>query len=155
MLAPGPDGPVSTARLENFREGVQESQARITIEKALVDPALKARLGDALAQDCQKLLDERQRALWRSIWNDENDLKSIGAACDREPIEAIWNTLTKAHKKLAGYWDGSARKMRDDEDAQGCAWFSASSWQQRNERLFILAGQVERKLPGATAKSGG
>ena len=36
FLAPGPGGPVGTARLENLREGVQECEARILIEGALL-----------------------------------------------------------------------------------------------------------------------
>lgn len=64
VLGPGPDGPVATVRYENFREGVQECEARIFIEKALTDDTLRARLGDDLAGRCQKLLDERVKWLW-------------------------------------------------------------------------------------------
>ncbi|MCX7806207.1 MAG: DUF4091 domain-containing protein, partial [Planctomycetota bacterium] len=60
-LAPGPDGAVSTVRLEMVREGLQECEARIFIEDALLDPARKAKLGDELAARCQKILDARYR----------------------------------------------------------------------------------------------
>ena len=49
-FAPGPDGPVATQRFEALREGIQESEARIYIEKALTDEALLAKLGDDLAK---------------------------------------------------------------------------------------------------------
>jgi hypothetical protein len=62
FLAPGPDGPVSTARFEMFREGLQECEARLVVERALADGAARARLGAALAERCGKMLEERKRA---------------------------------------------------------------------------------------------
>jgi hypothetical protein len=62
-LYPGPEGALGTVRLEMMREGVQECEARIFIEKALLDKGLRAKLGEELAGRCQELLDERVRAL--------------------------------------------------------------------------------------------
>jgi hypothetical protein len=60
-LAPGPSGPIPTIRFEMAREGIQECEARIFIEEALLD----GKLGGALAQKCQTVLDERSRhVLW-------------------------------------------------------------------------------------------
>jgi hypothetical protein len=59
LTAPGPDGALPTARFQMLREGLQECQARIFIQKALSDPAGRARLGNELATRCEKLLDER------------------------------------------------------------------------------------------------
>jgi len=59
FLAPGPDGPVPTERFEMLREGVQECEARIFIEKALIDKAKSTRLGAELVKRCQETLDER------------------------------------------------------------------------------------------------
>lgn len=67
-LAAGERGPVATVRFENGCEGVQECEARIFIEQALVDESLRAQLGPALADRCQALLDERTRSV---IWADE------------------------------------------------------------------------------------
>ncbi|MGB2824930.1 MAG: glycoside hydrolase domain-containing protein [Phycisphaerae bacterium] len=55
LLAPGPDGPIGTVRLEMLREGMQECEARIVIEKALVAKTIS---GD-LAKRCLALLKER------------------------------------------------------------------------------------------------
>jgi hypothetical protein len=63
LLAPGPQGPIATARFEMIREGARDLEARVFLEKALLDPALKAKLGDDLAGRCQQLLDERVRAI--------------------------------------------------------------------------------------------
>jgi hypothetical protein len=61
VLHPGPRGAVSTARFEMFIEAVQECEARIFLEKALLDHPEK--LAPSLARRCQELLDERARYL--------------------------------------------------------------------------------------------
>ncbi len=65
-LFPAPEGPVATVRFEALRLGMQETEARIFIEKALVDKALRAKLGDELAQRAQEFLDDRVRAIMRA-----------------------------------------------------------------------------------------
>lgn len=59
VLAPGPDGPVATVRFEMLREGIQETECRIWLEKILTDPARRAKLGAELADRCQRILDQR------------------------------------------------------------------------------------------------
>jgi len=99
FLAPGSDGPLGTNRLEALREGVQECEARIFIEKALTDEKLKAKLGEELAKRAKDLLDER--------------------ICNWSYSRAV----------------------------EGDAWIlSPSIWQDRSEKLFKLAGEVEKKL---------
>jgi len=74
LFAPGPKGALSTARFENAIEGNQQAEARIVIEKALVER--RDSLPDALARECQELLDERTNALrmrsvnYFGIWHD-------------------------------------------------------------------------------------
>ncbi|MFO7900762.1 MAG: hypothetical protein R6V58_17095 [Planctomycetota bacterium] len=58
MLWPGPRGAESGARFEAFREGLQESEARIFLERTLEDPAFSAT--DA-GQAVQAMLDRRIR----------------------------------------------------------------------------------------------
>ena len=119
MLVPGPAGPVASSRLEFFREGMQQCEARIAIERALTDDALKARLGPQLAKRCQDVLDERLREVWRS-----------GSGMN----------LTGRHyasAELAGdYFGGIA----------GHCWFVGSGWQDRTQKFYALAGEVARKL---------
>ena len=62
LLAPGPDGPVSTARFEMLREGAQECEARLVLENALADPTATNKFGGALANRCQEILKERDAA---------------------------------------------------------------------------------------------
>jgi hypothetical protein len=66
FLAPGKNGAISTVRFEMIRESVQECEARIFIEDALLDAGKRARIGDDLAKRCQALLDERVRVVLRS-----------------------------------------------------------------------------------------
>ena len=66
VLGPGPDGPVATVRFEMIREGVQEAEARICIEKALANPALRQKLGEDRAAALQGLLDQRTRDILRA-----------------------------------------------------------------------------------------
>ena len=56
LFGPGPDGPVTTIRFENAREGNQEGEARIFLERALLDKARP--LPAELAGRCQAVLDE-------------------------------------------------------------------------------------------------
>ncbi len=55
ILAPGPRGAMPTENFEQMRLGIQECQARIFIEKAL----LAGTLDPDLAKRCQDLLDQR------------------------------------------------------------------------------------------------
>ncbi|MBI5726101.1 MAG: hypothetical protein HZA50_19230 [Planctomycetes bacterium] len=59
IAAPGPDGAIPTVRFEMLREGIQETEARIFIEKAITDPKISARVPPALAKKCHEMLDER------------------------------------------------------------------------------------------------
>ncbi len=63
LLAPGPYGPVTTARFEMFREGLQECEARMKIELALAEPASRGRLGGDLLKRCTEVLAERDRVM--------------------------------------------------------------------------------------------
>jgi hypothetical protein len=144
-LAPGSDGPVSTARGEQFREGVQECEARIAIERVLTEPALRSRLGGDLAKRAQALLDERQTAVWKGLGlydalmtvqqdgmvNGMRAYSGLGAFGDRKKFQSC----------AGHYWS-----------VDGHQWFIASAWQERTEKLFALAGEVSRATAGATPR---
>jgi hypothetical protein len=63
FLAPGPEGPISTARFDIFREGIQACEAHVVVHKALGDEATRQRLGAPLVKRCQEALKERGPAL--------------------------------------------------------------------------------------------
>jgi hypothetical protein len=61
ILGKGRNGAVATVRSEAFREGLQEVEARIYVEKALLDDEAKSILGDDLLARCRRALDDRIR----------------------------------------------------------------------------------------------
>jgi hypothetical protein len=112
-LAPGPDGPVTTVPFDLFREGVQECQARIFMEKTMMDPALRGKLGDGLAERAQEILDDRTRELmW--VWMQGQFELGGRLAC----------VLPNSPLPVASY--------------------AGSGWQERAERLFCVAADMER-----------
>ena len=125
-LAPGADGPVGTARLELLREGVQECEARIYLEAALTDPALKAKLGEELASRAQQLLDDQQRNLWRAKGATDEDFAKYGHVPSYRTYD--YDIMPK--------WN---------EDA-GNRWFIASGWQDRVAKLYSTAAEAAAKL---------
>jgi len=79
LLAAGPSGAMPTERFEQVREGVQDCEARICIEKALLDGKLPVEL----AKKCREVLDERQwriRAGCNGNWNWYEGAGSAGLA---------------------------------------------------------------------------
>jgi len=119
FLAPGPEGAVATAHFEQFREGVQMSEARIYIEDALTDAAKRRKLGDDLAQECQATLDERLLCNLRGM----TEYGLSGGGSQGGPWE--W----KFHPGVTGH-----------------AWFQSSGWRQRSAGLYALAAEVGRAL---------
>ncbi len=145
-LAPGPDGAVATARLESFKEGVQVCEARIALEDALLDAAKKAKLGEELARRCQEALDAHHRMMWKTVWGNDEDLKSIGVAGGkRNPVEALDDALRKSGKKLPKWGSAETHAYYRAEERNGQAQF-VDGWQDREKALFVLAGEVARKL---------
>ena len=124
LLAPGPSGAVATARYEYLREGVQECEARILIERSLTDDVLRKKLGEDLTTRCQAMLDERQRSLWKAQGLSDADIQARGRVTN--PTRSISSERTS--------------------EATGHNWFLNSGWQKRTENLFALAGEVAAKL---------
>lgn len=119
MLVPGPRGPVASTRYEVFRQGMQQCEARIAIERALTDETLKAKLGAELAERCQRLLDERMVDVWRA----GSGLQLTGRSYASVPFTG------DSYGGLAGH-----------------IWYIGSAWQDRTQALYATAGEVARKL---------
>jgi hypothetical protein len=95
-LAPGPDGARSTIRYEMLLEGIQECEARIAIEKALLDKDARAKLGEEKAASLQELIDARTRAHICST----DELGSLWYACSgwQDRSEKLFNAAAEAAK---------------------------------------------------------
>jgi hypothetical protein len=123
-LAPGPEGAETTMGFEMLREGVQECEARIFVEKALLDAKSRARLGDSLAARSQEVLDRRLRyMMWMFRQGDFS-------------LQASSRTLLLGNDPGARTWGGS----------MPLAWYAGSDWRGRSEELFATAGEVEKAL---------
>ena len=70
VLEPKADGPVAMNRLLAMEEGIQECEARIYIENALLHRGLAGRSPD-LAKRCQEMLDDRLLFMWKALDNME------------------------------------------------------------------------------------
>ena len=68
VLEPQPAGPAAMNRLVALEEGIQECEARIYIEDALVNKKLAQRAPD-LAKRCQEALDDRLLYMWMGLDN--------------------------------------------------------------------------------------
>lgn len=95
VIASGPQGPLTTARFEMLREGGQDLELRVFLEKALLDATLRAKLGEDLAQRCQDLLDDRVRAIIRG----RTDWKMFDGAQGR--LEKLYDLTAEAARKLS------------------------------------------------------
>jgi len=123
LLARGRKGPVATARFEMMREGIQECEARIFIERALTDKTLRAKLGEELATRCQDVLDERARFIRRGI----STYVASGHYQD-------WAMHTSSWWTAPGVF--------------GSHWYISSGWEDRAEKLFSAAAEVAGKIGG-------
>jgi hypothetical protein len=61
IMGRGKNGPVPTVRSEAFREGTQDVECRVFVEKATEIAEYKAKVGPELAKRCRELLDNRIR----------------------------------------------------------------------------------------------
>ena len=66
FLKPGQNGALSTGRLEMIRDGLQECEARIFIESALLSEDNRKKFGKEFVNRCRKLLNLRRSLIHRS-----------------------------------------------------------------------------------------
>jgi len=135
LLAPGPDGPVASDRLEAYRQGVQECEARIVLEYAL--DRERKKMGEDLAKRCEAYLAKRHMELWISVSNLQ-----------------LYLTHPDAKPKPWGYM---APAWRQGWNVNGSTWYLGSNRLGRTEELFTLAGEVTKKigpLPADVSKPG-
>ncbi len=101
-------------RLVALEEGIQECEARIYIEDAIVNKGL-AKLAPELAKRCREMLDERLLYMWKELNNMQ-----------------------------CGGWGVTA--WRFQAGVSGHAWLLNTAQPERTEKLYALAGEVEKAL---------
>jgi len=105
VLGRGRERPVPTARFEAFREGIQEAEARIYLERVLTDGARRATLGEELAARTQELLDERVRVVL------DADIRYKGLHDHRWFVCSGWQARSEALYVVAA---GVSRKLGEE-----------------------------------------
>ena len=78
LLSPGKDGPEATLLFEAMRLGIQESEARIFVEKAVVAKAIPK----DLAARAVRCFDDRIRAVWRASGGERGKRGSVATWMD-------------------------------------------------------------------------
>jgi hypothetical protein len=106
VLGRGANGPVPTVRSEVMREGVQETEARVFIEKAIVLKDRRARIGEAAAGRYRALLDARIRMVNRAGLPRKDQVRRGGAPKPqldpqwRQKGELLYETAAEVAAKL-------------------------------------------------------
>jgi len=99
LLEPGPDGPIATARFEMLREGLQECEARIVLERALIENKVQGRL----AQECRALLLARIKARYKDAgFNPSHGATPTRLGARLWGVPENWQELTAHLFNLAG-----------------------------------------------------
>ncbi|MHC4562898.1 MAG: glycoside hydrolase domain-containing protein [Planctomycetota bacterium] len=102
IIEPGPDGPLGTARYEMLREGMQECEARIAIEKALQ----AGRLGGGLEQRCRQLLRRRLQVREKNAtFKGGHSGNTLGTEDRLWGVAPNWQDMTAELFNLAGQVD--------------------------------------------------
>jgi hypothetical protein len=109
ILAAGANGPVASIRLEALREGLQEAEARVFIQDAILNEESRNALGPELARRCKELCDRRSRIL-RNL-TDRRGCGFIGGGWSSfvfDPVEwldesqKLYDLAAEVAKALAG-----------------------------------------------------
>jgi hypothetical protein len=97
LLGRGAKGPLATVRSEAIREGVQELEARIFVEKAMLDDEAPTLLGEELIKRCRAALDERIRMCLHSAGDGQPWFVSSGWSVRSE---LLFNMAAEVARKL-------------------------------------------------------
>jgi hypothetical protein len=99
ILSPGPDGPAATSRLQIMRESLQEAEARIFVQNAVLDADKTAKLPAELAARCKELCDQRTQMIrYYSQFNEPGVLDDYAKVFD----ERRWQDLSEKLYQAAG-----------------------------------------------------
>jgi len=127
LAHPGPDGAAASVRLEMMREGLQECEVRIFIERALMDDVARGKLGRPLVDRCEAVLAERARHFLPVLEYQQQ--------AGFEP---------RAFVQINGAEHGF--NYEGNRGMLFFQWYSASGWQKRSEQLYTAAADVATAL---------
>jgi hypothetical protein len=105
-IAPGKNGPVPTTRSRMLQQSLQDMEARMFIENAIMEPALKAKLGPDLAKRVKELCDERTREFSYFSLQYRAAMRNLFGICGADSDSSArglpegWNDLEKRMYRL-------------------------------------------------------
>ncbi len=117
IVGEGSDGPVSSVRAEILREGLQEAEARVFVQNALLDEQLTKKLSAELAARCKQLCDQRT---WELRYLSEFSVAGFGKSAGPSHYVfdlAAWQQRSRQLYDLAGEVAkalGTTRAARED-----------------------------------------
>jgi hypothetical protein len=119
ILAPGADGPVSTTRHQVMRESLQEAEARIFVQNALLDQERAARLGPDRAKRLRDLCDERTQMLrYYSYYCEPLVLDDYAKVFNQERWDTLSAKLYQAASDVAKALGSPTRQSRYGDGAK-------------------------------------
>jgi hypothetical protein len=111
MVGPGEAGPVPTCRIRMLQEGLQEAEARIFVQNAILDAGPRAKLGPDLVKRCQDACDERTRAFTHMSNYRYNDGEGSMPRLRLIPDVAAWDEHAVELYRLADEVAGALAKQ--------------------------------------------
>ncbi len=116
LLVAGPEGAIASVRFEMMREGVQECEARIYIEKALFG----GRISGDLARRCRALLLARNKAIFTGFFGGSE--------------AGIGKNVFRSYN-----WVSTSKRVT-------YMWYLGSDWQERSDKLYSAAAEIAKKV---------
>jgi hypothetical protein len=101
LLGAGRLAPAHTCRSQMLRESLQEAEARVYVQNALLDDALRAKLGVPLTEECKQICDDRTREFfYAAVFFDDNGTE-YGRVFNQEQWDARTEKLYRAAGKVS------------------------------------------------------
>jgi len=101
VLSAGPEGAIHNVRSEVMRENIQEIEARIFLEKILLDKTKRVELDAEFAEEIQAFLDSRTRIAQACTIQYRSDYSSALGANVTELSRRLYEYASKAEKLLS------------------------------------------------------
>jgi hypothetical protein len=107
IMGKGKKNPLRTVRSEAFREGTQDVEVRVFVEKSFEIPEHRAKVGEAFAKKAREFLDTRIRMCnrWGGTRKDHKSGKIADVALDWQASnEKLFALAAEAAKKLGKHY---------------------------------------------------
>ncbi len=156
IAAPGPKGALATTRFEMLLEGIQEAEARITLERVLGNSSLRGQLPGGRAREMETFLKDRVNGRYALLQQNIHGQESIWAPADQAYTQArqLFAYAAEAQKILirAGQWNQpspqpSTVPLRNWTDIEGRVIQAQALRRSGDSVVLRLANRQEFLVP--------